>query len=429
MEGMKKSIKALIISAVTGAVLLIAVIGSVILLTSCKVNLSEDTSSADEAVSSSDEAYTSTEGWTNALPTVPADDKSLTHPSGMKYEVTQDWDVLNGINDEIKGWIDIPNTDINYPVLRHEGDGVGNQYYLHRNFDKSYLFAGSVFIDYRSKAGEKSRHIITHGHNMNNGSMYADLVDYGKYTGNLDVYKNAPSLFFHTEDGVHQWVIFSVYKTSTLERHGEFFNYLIGDFSSSAQYMNYIYNVRMRSLFDVPVPINENDRIMTLSTCSYEYTDFRTVVVARMVRPGEDISKYVENAQLNENPLWPEVYYTDHNVDPPEITTFSTEYSKEDRSNVAWYDGEGKLEGKEWLPGVQGRSTFTVSFTDCNGDIIKTELVSQGRDATPPPDPQRPSDGYYEYHFAGWQLDYTNVQRDMIITPSYTHTRIQSDDQ
>lgn len=408
MEGKEKN-KKLILAVVLSAVLLIlAVICALVLIKACNVDLSVAT--PDEAPVTTEAVNTETEP-TEPSTVVP------TLPNGEAYTLTQDWEALQAINTDIKAWIHIPGTEINYPVLKSEEDGVGYQYYLHRNFDKSYLFAGSVFIDYRSKGGEDARHVITHGHNMNNGTMYHDLVNYGEYEGDLDYYKNAPVIFFNTPDsGVEQWVIFSVYKTNTLERHGAFFNYLFGDFDNDAQYMNYIYNVKERSLFDVPVPINENDRIITLSTCSYEYTDFRTVVVARKVRPGENVKAYIDAATLNEDALWPDVYYTDYYTEKPDVTTFRTEY---DKGGVSWYDGEGNLKGNEWLPSVSGVTTLTISFTDCNGNIISTQMVSYGGSATPPPDPQKPDDEYYIYEFAGWQLDYTNVTRNMIIAPSY----------
>ena len=414
MEGNDNKKKAVLVSILSVVLVALAVVGSIVLMKSCNVDVTPVEVNMIDATS--DEAKTSdSTGDTDS--DVPVTDGTPTLPNGEPYTLTQDIDALRNINEEIRFWIDIPGTDVSYPVLRHEEDSVGNHYYLHRNYDKTYLFAGSVYIDYRSKKGENSRNILTHGHNMNNGTMYADLVDYGEYTGDMKAYKNAPTIFLHTENGVEQWVIFSVFKTSTLERHGEFFNYLLGEFSSDAQYMNYIYNVKERSLFDIPVPINENDRLLTLSTCSYEYSDFRTVVVARKVRAGENVSEYISNAKLNENPLWPDVYYTDHYEDKPELTTFKTEYTA---GKIDWYDGEGKLSGNEWLPVVAGQKTYTVSFTDYNGNIIKTQTVTAGKDAVPPEDPQRPDDDYYIYEFAGWQLDYTNVRRNMIIAPSYT---------
>lgn len=349
--------------------------------------------------------------------TTEAQETDPTLPDGTPYTDRQDWEKLLSINSDVKGWIHIPNTAINYPVLKSEEDGYGYQYYLHRALDGSYEYAGSIFIDYRSSEGVKSKNIITHGHKMNNGTMYHDLINYGAYSGDLDYYKQAPTLFFNTPEGVEQWVIFSVYKTNTLERHGDFFNYFHGDFASDAQFMNYVYNIKMRSLFNIPVPINEDDQIITLSTCSHEYTDFRTVVVARKVRQGESVKEYIDKATVNNEAWWPDVYYTDHSTPRPEITTFRTEYEK---GNLPWYDGEGNLEGSEFLKGAQGNKSYTVIFLDWDGSILSTQTVTQGKSATPPADPVHPDDDYYHYVFKEWQLDYTNVTRDMTIAPSFT---------
>ncbi len=356
--------------------------------------------------------------YTEVVTTTAEDDNTTpTLPDGTPYTKTQDFAELKSINPDIVGWIDIPNTAINYPVLMSDQDGFDYQYYLHRNYDGSYLYAGSIFIDYRSTEGVKSRNIITHGHKMNDGTMYHDLINYGAYTGDLDYYKKAPTLFFNTpEGGVEQWVIFAFYKTNTLERHGDFFNYFHGEFSSDAQFMNYVYNVKIRSLFDIPVPVNEDDQIITLSTCSHEYTDFRTVMVARKVRQGESVKEYIDKAKLNEAPYWPDVYYTDYSTPRPEITSFRTELQK---GNIDWYDKEGEPEGNEWLVTAHGNSSYTVTFLDHDGSILSTQYVTEGNDAIPPKDPQRPDDDYYSYVFKGWQLDYTNVDCNMIIAPSF----------
>lgn len=404
MEGKFDKNRIPVICVLSIVLLIMSIVGALILIKSCGLNFggaTQDEVPTDPVVET----------------TAPVEENTTpTTPDGKEYTLTQDWDELAKINKEIVGWIHVPHTQVNYPVLKHDGDGVGYQYYIHRNYDQSYLFAGSIFIDYRSKQGVDSRNIITHGHNMNNGTMYHDLVNYGEYEGDLKYYKKRPTLFFNTPEGVEQWMIFSVYKTSTLERHGEFFNYLIGDFSSDAQYMNYIYNVKERSLFDVPIPINENDQIITLSTCSYEYTDFRTVVVARKIRPGESVKKYVDATTLNKDALWPDVYYTDYSTKRPDMTTFKTELSKD---NIDWYDGKGNLKGNEWLPAVAGRKTFTVTFINYDGTIIDTQMVSHGKAATAPKDPVKPSDDYYDYIFKGWQQDFSNVKANMTVAPKF----------
>ena len=62
---------------------------------------------------------------------------------------------------------------------------------------------------------------------------------------------------------------------------------------------------------------------------------------------------------------------------------------------------------------------YTVTFIDFDGNVLKTQQVEKGKDATPPPNPTKASDGYYNYVFKGWQLSYKNVQATMTIAPNF----------
>lgn len=354
---------------------------------------------------------------------------------------TKDWDALKKINDDIVGWIKINDTNIDYPVLWEKDDNESYQYYLNHNYKKEYSGYGSIFLDYRCTKGTDSKNTVLHGHHMNDGSMFANLLKYGGTTGDLDFYKKAPTITFDTPDGDGVYKIISVFKTNSLSSQGEFFNYMIGNFNSDSEFMNFVYNIKIRSLINCPVTVNEDDTLLTLSTCSYEFSEFRTVVVARKVRIGEDPSVDLSKASLNDNPVWPDVYYSRYGGTRPNVTTFKTEYQKH---NIDWYDGTSdptKLKGKEEAPtetptsepttNSQGETNpppttqaptvqkFTVTFIDFDGNEISTQQVEKGKAATPPTDPVKESDGYYNYVFKGWQLDYSNVQADMIIAPNF----------
>jgi len=288
----------------------------------------------DTSVATPDESTIAT---TADVTTVPSTEvpgmEDTTWPDGTPYEEKQDWKALKEINTDIKGWVTLHNAPINYPVLESEEDGVGYQYYLHRDYDKSYNYAGSIFIDHRSKDSVKSRNILTHGHSMNDGSMYKSLIDFGEYEIDMDFYKKNPTLFFNTPEGNEQWIIFAVVKTNTLEAHGDFFNYLMGTFDSDAQFMNYVYNMKVRSIIDIPVPINEDDQLITLSTCSYEYDEFRTVICARKIRNNEKVTDYIKNAKPAKDPVWPDIHYYANGGERPEVSTFKTELQKK---NIDW---------------------------------------------------------------------------------------------
>lgn len=376
-----------------------------------------DTSVATPDQAATEGAVTTAAGTTTSVPATEADGtEDTTWPDGTPYSEKHDWKALKDINTDIKGWINIKDTEVNYPVLESEEDGYGFQYYLHRYYDKSYDYAGSIFIDYRSKDSVNSRNILTHGHSMNDGSMYKALLDYGEFKIDLDYYKKHPTLFFNTPQGNEQWIIFSVVKTNTLDSHGDFFNYLMGSFDSDAQFMNYVYNVKVRSLVDVPVPINEDDQIICLSTCSYEYDEFRTVVYARKLRNNEKVNDYIKNAKVNEKAVWPDVYYYNHEGNRPEVTTFKTEYQA---GNIDWYDGKGNLEGNEWLVMTTGNSSYTVTFINYDGSIISTQTVHHGHAAVAPPDPVKPDSDKYTYRFVEWGLDFSDVDCNMTIAPVF----------
>lgn len=237
---------------------------------------------------------------------------------------------LKAINPDVVAWINIPQTVIDYPVV-HPTEEEGYDYYLTHDYKKSYTIYGSIFVDLACGVGDgclDAKNIILHGHNMKNGSMFAQILKYS----DVEFYKSSPILTFDNS----QWEIFAVIKTNTLESQGEPFKYLQYSFASDDDFLNFVHQVRSRSLIDTDVKINEDDQIMTMSTCSYEYKDFRTALYARKVREGEDTNIDVSQAKLASTPLWPDCYYEDHNVSKPIVQDFKTALST---GKIKWYDG------------------------------------------------------------------------------------------
>ena len=323
------------------------------------------------------------------------------------------WGELENINKEIVGWIRINDTKIDYPVLWHKDDNANNQFYLNHNYKSKKDSYGSIFLDYSCTNGTDSKNIVLHGHHMNDGSMFAGLMDYGGTEGNLDFYKKHPTIEFDTPQGDGVYKIISVFKTNTA--HGEPFNYMVGNFQNDKDFMDYVYNVRVRSLINCPVKTNEDDTLLTLSTSSYEYTNFRTVVVARKVRTGEDSSVDTEKAAKNDNAVWPEVHYSTRGGTRPEVTDFCTAYEKK---QLDWYDGNYDFNSTS-ASSSSGAESHSVTFINYDGSFIEKQTVEDGKAAKAPADPVKPSDDYYDYVFKGWGLDFSKVTSDMTIAPVF----------
>lgn len=217
---------------------------------------------------------------------------------------------LRKINSDIVGWVSVPGTVIDYPVLQSDRDAP--EYYLKRNYLKKYSGHGSIFLSADCDA-EKGRNLVLYGHSMNDGQMFAALLKY-----DLDAYLASPVVGFDTAEQKSQWKIISIFKTNTLPEQGEVFHFTRTDFSSDADYMNYVYQLRIRSIVDAPVDFRADDRIVTLSTCSYEFKDFRTVVVARQVREGEDASVDTQKASANGRAVYPDCWYEKYGGKKPE---------------------------------------------------------------------------------------------------------------
>ncbi len=359
---------------------------------------------------------------------------------------------LKDINSEIVAWINVPHTNIDYPVLFHKEDTLKSQYYLYNNYEKNYSDYGSIFIDFRSEKGAKSKNVVMHGHHMMDGSMFSNLLKYGKTSIDMDFYKKSPTFTLSTPDeGDVVYKIISVFKTTGDKNSSGFFNYIQGDFGSDAEFMNYVYNVRVRSMVNCPVDVNEKDKLATLSTCSYEVnSNYRTVVVGRKVRAGESKNVISANAKKNPNPYFPNDFYWRFGGTQPKISTFKSEYKK---GNIDWYDGRGKLKGKEALTGgkfVQERTTttkpstsaststtkpttsttkpkpkyYTVKFLDSKGKVISSQRVKENSSAKPPKAPKKASTKYYKYSFIHWSRSYRNVKSNITVKPIYRSIKI-----
>ena len=212
---------------------------------------------------------------------------------------------LLAVNNDVKGWITIPDTNIDYVVLQSDQDNP--EFYLSRDLYKKPFKAGSLFLDALCSVEHNSKNLTIHGHNMTStDNMFHSLVKFKE----LAYLKARPVINFDTIYQKGQWKIFSVFLTNGSSMKEALFPYNRVDFRDDSEFLNFVYQVRIRSIYQMnSVDIREDDQLLTLSTCSYEVKNYRTVIVARRIREGEDTQVDVSTITKNPEPLFPESYY------------------------------------------------------------------------------------------------------------------------
>ncbi len=196
----------------------------------------------------------------------------------------------SNVNSDIRGWVRVPGTNINYAVCYHPDVN----YYTHRGYYKEPSTMGVVWTNGNTSFGTSSQisnNTVLYGHNWTNISsnprvaspsdiMFAQLTGYH----HLSVAQSNPYIYYSTADANMTFKIFACFYTEVS------FNYINSNGGQSI-----IDEARRRSRHNFDVDVNSSDKILTLSTCTRAYgqtSNQRFVVMARLLRPGESVTPY-----------------------------------------------------------------------------------------------------------------------------------------
>ncbi len=218
---------------------------------------------------------------------------------------------LLNINKDTIGYVRIPNTHIDNVVVQRKTED-GNDYYLNHNFKDKKAQCGTIFLDKRCTLTdyEQSDNLILYGHNQADGTMFGEM-DY--YRWDLNYYKKNPLIYFNSnyEEGVYKIIASFVTNVEPEHDNGNVFDYhnYVDFDDENYTYDTFIDEVLKRSTIITGTDVNEDDKFLTLSTCSTEWEPSRHVIVARKVRPGESTEVDLSLFSINPNPKWPAIYY------------------------------------------------------------------------------------------------------------------------
>ncbi|WP_426349091.1 class B sortase [Alloiococcus sp. CFN-8] len=180
---------------------------------------------------------------------------------------------LKEINADVVAWVHVPNTNIDYPVVQ----GDDNSYYLDHTVEGYTSRVGAIFMDYRNKLSDESvptdYNTIIYGHHLKSGAMFTSLKEFkDEAFFNINRY-----IYIDTPEGTLIYEIFSVIITEAD------YNYIETYFQSGEDFLSFVSDIQKRALFNRDTIIREEDKILTLSTCTYEYEDARLAVFAKLI--------------------------------------------------------------------------------------------------------------------------------------------------
>ncbi|WP_250674609.1 class B sortase (plasmid) [Paraclostridium ghonii] len=177
---------------------------------------------------------------------------------------------LSYINKDYRGWLDVDGTNIHYPIVQT----TNNDFYLDKDINKNYLESGSIFLDFQNDNFNDSNTIL-YGHSMRNGTMFGQL----KKFKDEEFFNNYNNIYISKPDGsILKYKIFSAYITDSINIYNK------PSFDSNEDFNSFLDKTKKDSLFKSPVNVDSNDKILTLSTCSYEFDNARMVVHAKLIQ-------------------------------------------------------------------------------------------------------------------------------------------------
>ena len=165
---------------------------------------------------------------------------------------------LQAVNPDVYAWITVPGTDIDYPILQHASD---NTYYLMHNIDGSYGYPGCIYTENMNSKDFTDNNTVIYGHNMKNGSMFAQLHKFE----DPDFFKENREVLIYLPDEVLHYTIFAAHIYD--DRH-LLYSFDFTDPEVYQKYLDSIFSTRdMSANIDKDITVTTDDQIITLVTC------------------------------------------------------------------------------------------------------------------------------------------------------------------
>ena len=215
-------------------------------------------------------------------------------------------------NQDLVGWVSVPGTALNYPVVQTDNDS----FYQNHNFKKAASPYGTPFLSYKNDASELDLNNVLYGKNAEKAPrVFGELEAYR----DMEFFKKNPVIRYDTLTESYQFKVYGVFLTNSApeQDNGYVFDYTVPNLGTVESFAGYIDQINQRRLYDTGVDILSSDKVLTLSTSVDDFEGARLVVVARLVR--EDEGKGIDETLVKKNrsPRYPQVWYDANGKENP----------------------------------------------------------------------------------------------------------------
>jgi len=209
------------------------------------------------------------EGLTGGVDRRPYDGAGYGDGEDAPWAPYVDFDALSLVYPGIVGWIRLPGTLLDYPVM-HYSD---NDFFLTHLPDGTQHRNGSIFLDYRNSSDFSDKSILIFGHETREQDMFGSLKNYR----NQEFYDANPEMYLHTPDRDYRLVLFAGHLAHSQRDHPPL------SFEDDEEFLSYIEHLKSISIFSSDVEVSAGDSIVSLCTCAYDFDEARLVIVGVLV--------------------------------------------------------------------------------------------------------------------------------------------------
>lgn len=178
---------------------------------------------------------------------------------------------LKKLNPDVKAWIQVPKTNIDYPVVQGQDD----MEYINKNVYGEFELSGAIFLSCLNKDDFSDPYNLVYGHNMKNGGMFADVADFT----NKEYFETHQKGKLYLTDATRKIRFFACMKVTAADA-----KIYYPDGYRKENLKDLLDYIQANAVQYRDVNVADENSLIALSTCSEAETNGRVVLIGKLER-------------------------------------------------------------------------------------------------------------------------------------------------